>query len=187
MQLSPSPALTHYPCAQNCVFRDATQRHIVIVDFGLAMRAEAAAAPPRADAAPPAVVGTCGYVAPETVSRMPRYSIKSDVWALGVVFFVLLAGEAPFGGDENRGVTLSLVRRGAFVLSPSRWRCVSTEARALVRWMLRVDPAARPDIAGVLAHAAFRLAVGRNGPLPGTLEALRMFNGACVRAVAGGR
>ena len=43
--------------------------------------------------------GTIGYTAPEIVNGEP-YTPKVDLWAVGVITYILLSGIAPFYGNE---------------------------------------------------------------------------------------
>ena len=45
--------------------------------------------------------GTLGYAAPEVLSGKP-YDKRADVWSLGVVLFMILAGCAPFDGESDK-------------------------------------------------------------------------------------
>ena len=53
--------------------------------------------------------GTVYYVAPEVLAG--SYDHKCDVWSIGVVLFILLCGEAPFGGKTD-GIILDKIRQG---------------------------------------------------------------------------
>lgn len=45
--------------------------------------------------------GTPSYMAPELVGRKP-YSTPIDVWACGVVLYILLVGYQPFWADTTK-------------------------------------------------------------------------------------
>jgi calcium-dependent protein kinase len=55
--------------------------------------------------------GTVYYVAPEVLAGM--YDNKCDVWSIGVVLYILLCGEAPFGGSRDNDI-LAKIRTGQF-------------------------------------------------------------------------
>ena len=44
-------------------------------------------------------IGSPMYMAPEVISRM--YDSKADIWALGVIAYILLTGKSPFEGKDN--------------------------------------------------------------------------------------
>jgi serine/threonine protein kinase len=63
-------------------------------------------------------LGTRGYLAPEMLQR-ESYSKAVDVWALGVICFVLLCGCLPFDDDSSRINKKSAMAK--FVLRFPRW------------------------------------------------------------------
>ena len=68
-----------------------------LLDFGLARRTEredAMTAP--ALTAPGAIAGTLRYMAPEQLTGDP-IDVRTDIFALGVMFFEMLTGRVPFG------------------------------------------------------------------------------------------
>ena len=68
---------------------------IMITDFGLS-----ATRKPGEDGLMTTTCGTPEYIAPEILARQP-YSCAVDLWAMGVISFILLSGTMPFD-DENR-------------------------------------------------------------------------------------
>ena len=93
--------------------------------------------------------GTAYYIAPEVFRRTG--TAKVDVWACGVIAYVLLCGVPPFPGDSNEEIYAS-VQRGRPGFTEAAWAFVSPEARRFVEWLLREDPGIRPDAEETLGH-----------------------------------
>jgi hypothetical protein len=71
--------------------------YVKILDLGLAQILEG---PPRGDDAP--VVGTAAYLAPEQIMNK-AVDARTDVYALGVMFYQMLSGKLPFVGEAQAG------------------------------------------------------------------------------------
>ena len=78
-------------------------------------------------------VGTAYYVSPEILQG--KYSEKCDVWAAGVILYVLLSGEPPFNGPSD-GVIYSKIRQFKFNFPEKRWSKISNDAKDLLSKML---------------------------------------------------
>ena len=79
---------------QNIALRDGDVGNPVLLDLGLARLLDA-----ETMTLYPAPMGTCPFMAPEQV-RGERASKQADVWALGVVLYIMLAGHHPFFGPR---------------------------------------------------------------------------------------
>lgn len=80
---------------------------IKLVDFGFAtVESEQTRKPSRY------LCGTPGYMAPEVI-RDRSYTTKVDIWALGVVFYILVSGLMPFSTDPNDEIDI-LVSQSCF-------------------------------------------------------------------------
>jgi serine/threonine protein kinase len=77
--------------------------------------------------------GTPGYIAPE-VLKSRLYTTKCDMWAAGVVMYILLSGTMPFAVDDTKAQM-----RGQYSLSSSRWITVTDAAKDLVGSLLKVN------------------------------------------------
>ena len=94
--------------------------------------------------------GTVGYMSPELILAGVS-SAATDVWAAGVVLYILLCGHPPFQSKSNREI-LERSARGQFSLEGKEWESVSESAKDLVRKMLTVDPEKRITVANILQH-----------------------------------
>jgi Tol biopolymer transport system component len=90
---------------------------VKVLDFGLARIAMADAtadldsSPTRSLRTPQSgvIVGTAAYMSPEQ-TRGRGVDKRVDIWAFGVVFYEMLTGTRPFGGDDLTDVLASVVR-----------------------------------------------------------------------------
>jgi serine/threonine protein kinase len=86
--------------------------------------------------------GTAFYMAPEMLTM--SYSEKADIWALGVITYMLLTGRPPFEGkDEN--TVFDRVRRGHVAYNEKPWSALSPEALEFTKSLLSFDPEKRPS------------------------------------------
>ena len=78
--------------------------------------------------------GTMIYSPPEVVSKTDLTSnIKIDVWALGIILYVLLTKEFPFWGDNDFKTFTSIIKDK--LKFPKSWN-LSKEVRHLIKNML---------------------------------------------------
>ena len=94
--------------------------------------------------------GTVGYMSPELILH-GHNSKAADVFAAGVVLYILLCGHPPFHSKSNREV-LERTSRGQYTLSGPQWNDVSSEAKDLVKQMLENSPKKRITAEEVLDH-----------------------------------
>lgn len=87
------------------------------------------------------VCGTPNYASPEVISKKPYDGFASDVWSLGVVLYVMLAGCLPFD-EDNIVVLFEKIAKSEFTIPP--W--MSQPAADVLKSMLCVDPSARASI-----------------------------------------
>mmetsp|Transcript_43861 Transcript_43861/g.113536 ORF Transcript_43861/g.113536 Transcript_43861/m.113536 type:complete len:308 (+) Transcript_43861:227-1150(+) len=98
--------------------------------------------------------GTPALLAPEVAARKP-YGPSCDVWAAGVVLFMLLSGDYPFEGTSV-GELLKVIRQAKPGFSDPVWEITSTKARDFVKALLTADPAERPSPESALSHPWMR-------------------------------
>ena len=91
-------------------------------------------------------VGTPYTVAPEVIKG--SYDERCDVWAIGVITFLLLSGDPPFGGCGGPEPLMQVrenILRGKFEFEPEDvWLNVSATAKEFIRAHLVTDPNRRP-------------------------------------------
>ena len=114
-----------------------------MIDFGLAKIMQ--------DDVARSFLGTKGYLAPEMLKR-DAYDKSVDMWALGVIAFVLLCGCLPFDDDGSRIASESAARK-KFTLRFPRWSSnLSSSAKDLLYNLLDIDPKRRFTSEQALAH-----------------------------------
>ena len=84
-------------------------------------------------------------MSPEIVSRVEYAGPQVDIWALGVVLYVLLCGCYPFKAKTDKEL-FKKIQHGQFIF-PSH---ISQGARSLILRMLKLDPLKRPAIDDIL-------------------------------------
>lgn len=149
---------------------------VKIADFGVARYVGAAAYSSGATT----FVGSPQYVAPEVLfsrdsgPRGPGYGRAVDVYSMGIILYVMLAGYLPFDegapippenfgqmqqlANENGGRMPSWeekVKRGLFFFAPPVWTHISASVKDLIRQMMAVDPKQRFTVQQALAHPWF--------------------------------
>ncbi|XP_025269387.1 obscurin isoform X6 [Camponotus floridanus] len=92
------------------------------------------------------------YVAPE-VTNNEGVSYPADMWAVGVITYILLSGISPFRGANDRE-TLKKVREGRWDFD-DRWKNISNEAQDFIHSLLKYNVEKRLDIKTALAHPWF--------------------------------
>ncbi|XP_038055671.1 serine/threonine-protein kinase DCLK1-like [Patiria miniata] len=125
-----------------CEHEDGT-KSLKLGDFGLATKVTG---PLRT------VCGTPTYVAPEIILET-GYGLKVDVWAAGVITYILLCGFPPFRSESNDQEELfDHIIAGDFQFISPYWDSISEVAKDLISCMLEVDVEKRFSAAQVMEH-----------------------------------
>ena len=129
-----------YSHQNNIVHRDLKPENILmdndnndltikIIDWGCAQTIKTTKQSNKAD-------GTAYYIAPEVLKG--EYNEKCDIWACGVIFYILLCGYPPFNGETDDEIYLDVLK-GEFEFPEEDWSEVSDEAKNLIKKMLTKD------------------------------------------------
>jgi serine/threonine protein kinase len=98
-----------------------------IIDFGLAQKL-------LPDKPMRVLFGTPEFVPPEIINYEP-IGLKSDMWSVGVICYVLLTGLSPFMGDSDVD-TFSNITRADYDFDDDAFDAVSQEARDFIQALL---------------------------------------------------
>mmetsp|Transcript_40532 Transcript_40532/g.104902 ORF Transcript_40532/g.104902 Transcript_40532/m.104902 type:complete len:564 (+) Transcript_40532:144-1835(+) len=119
--------------------------------------------------------GTLSYVAPEVLEK--NYTQQCDLWSLGVITFILLAGYMPFSGSET--VQTRSILAGKYTLKKERWSTISKDATHFIQSLLQVDPEKRLTAESALQHEWIVQRKQHDQVVDqGTIDALREFGNA---------
>ncbi|KOC70015.1 Calcium/calmodulin-dependent protein kinase type II subunit beta [Habropoda laboriosa] len=94
--------------------------------------------------------GTPGYLSPEVLKKEP-YGKPVDIWACGVILYILLVGYPPFW-DEDQHRLYALIKAGSYDYPSPEWDTVTPEAKNLINQMLTVNPSKRITASEALKH-----------------------------------
>uniref|UniRef100_A0A671TSG0 Serine/threonine-protein kinase DCLK2 n=1 Tax=Sparus aurata TaxID=8175 RepID=A0A671TSG0_SPAAU len=125
-----------------CEYPDGT-KSLKLGDFGLATVVEGPLY---------TVCGTPTYVAPEIIAET-GYGLKVDIWAAGVITYILLCGFPPFRSENNVQEELfDQILRGKLEFPSPDWDAISLPAKMLISQMLQVNVDTRFTAEEVLSH-----------------------------------
>ncbi|XP_067042239.1 serine/threonine-protein kinase DCLK1-like isoform X6 [Acropora muricata] len=143
-----------YLHSMNIVHRDIKPENLLVVnysdntkslklaDFGLATEVKTPMF---------LVCGTPTYVAPEILDET-GYGLKVDIWAAGVITYILLCGFPPFRSPDQDEL-FDLILAGEFEYLSPFWDDISDSAKDLINHMLVVDDITRFSALEVLNHS----------------------------------
>ncbi|XP_038611045.1 serine/threonine-protein kinase DCLK2 isoform X2 [Tachyglossus aculeatus] len=125
-----------------CEYPDGT-KSLKLGDFGLATVVEGPLY---------TVCGTPTYVAPEIIAET-GYGLKVDIWAAGVITYILLCGFPPFRSENNLQEDLfDQILAGKLEFPAPYWDNISDSAKELISHMLQVNVDARYTAGQILSH-----------------------------------
>lgn len=99
------------------------------------------------------ILGTAYYMAPEIFFK--SYDFKADIWACGVILFILICGLPPFNAATDPEIHQK-IREDQLQFSQPIWEMVSESLKDLIEKMLVKDPAKRITAEEAINHAWFK-------------------------------
>ncbi|XP_075716479.1 serine/threonine-protein kinase DCLK2 isoform X3 [Rhinoderma darwinii] len=125
-----------------CEYPDKT-KSLKLGDFGLAT---------IVDGPLYTVCGTPTYVAPEIIAET-GYGLKVDIWAAGVITYILLCGFPPFRSENNLQEDLfDQILIGKLEFPSPYWDNITDTAKELISCMLQVNVEDRFTADQILSH-----------------------------------
>ncbi|KAM3937870.1 serine/threonine-protein kinase DCLK2 isoform 1-T1 [Leptodactylus fuscus] len=125
-----------------CEYPDRT-KSLKLGDFGLAT---------IVDGPLYTVCGTPTYVAPEIIAET-GYGLKVDIWAAGVITYILLCGFPPFRSENNLQEDLfDQILIGKLEFPSPYWDNITDSAKELISCMLQVNVEDRFTADQILSH-----------------------------------
>jgi calcium/calmodulin-dependent protein kinase I len=127
---------------ENMLLNDKSKLDVKVADFGLSKLYSGQALQ--------TACGTPFYVAPDILLGT-GYGPEVDMWACGVLLYILLSGRLPFHAD-NDAQLFQLIMEGNLVFKSPQFDTVSSDATDLIRKLLVVDPKTRLTAKQALEH-----------------------------------
>lgn len=81
--------------------------------------------------------GTAEYVAPEVLLRTP-YTVAVDLWAVGVITYILISGQMPFD-DPNKMALYKRILVADYDLDSEPWGSVSDHCKEFIKSLLVLE------------------------------------------------
>eukprot|EP01066_Platyproteum_vivax_P012821 Platyproteum_vivax@DN5828_c0_g1_i1.p1 len=129
--------------AENFLFKtEVKDSPLVLIDFGMAVKLEAD------NDSLKEVCGSPHYLAPELIKQ--DYGMKADIWALGVLTFLMLFGKYPFDGPNTNVIVREIMTKQIDFSSNSK---ISSKGVEFMKRLLTRNPNRRLSAAEALEHS----------------------------------
>lgn len=130
---------------ENLLLSDETDdAEIKIADFGLSTAAGASCVLDT-------FCGTLSYVAPEVLQSQGYHGKPVDMWAVGVITYILLCGYPPFYSEDDAEIT-QMTLKGQYSFPSPEWENVSKDAKDFISSLLVLEPTDRLSAKQALRH-----------------------------------
>lgn len=128
---------------ENILCQTRRSNNVKLIDFGLATRLDP-------NETVKITTGTAEFAAPEIVNREP-VGFYTDMWAAGVLTYILLSGLSPFAGDNDVN-TLKNVKSCQWDFDADAFKYISEEAKDFIRKLLVANKEKRMTAHECLLH-----------------------------------
>jgi len=126
---------------ENVLYKDIDTNLVKLADFGESKREKNRLK---------SFVGTPDYLAPEVIKGL-KYGREVDMWAVGVITYVVLCGYPTFNGTNELEVFQNITLVNYEYQSPD-WDYVSEEAKNFIDSLLLLEPKDRMTAPQALEH-----------------------------------
>jgi serine/threonine protein kinase len=172
------------------VAKSKGKQSLKVLDFGVSKwLGEAPGADTPFATREDSLIGTPAYVSPEQLVDPKSVDGRTDVWALGVVFYQCLTGKLPFRADSVPRLTAAILSAEPAAFEPGT--SVPAPLREVALRCLKKDPAERFQTVEELDRALSRFSEGTLAPVDRTPAATRrstlpLFLGVTTLVLAAG-
>lgn len=160
--------------------------HAVVTDFGVA-KAISAAMPQVGMTASGMAIGTPAYMAPEQLAGDPAADQRVDIYAVGLLAYELLTGQAPFTAPSPQETMVAQLTRAPAAIEKVRTD-VPPELLEIVMACLAKQPEKRPQTAATLLAQLDAIALSSGDYRPvrptSTTRWVALAGGAAVAVAA---
>lgn len=104
-------------------------------------------------------VGTIYCMSPEVLEG--TYTKQADIWACGVLAFMLLSSSMPFFG-KSRDIVVDRIKSGKFAFRNPRWKSVSEDAKNFVLSLMQYYADNRPTAEQAARDPWFKMTESKN-------------------------
>ncbi|KAJ3114769.1 hypothetical protein HK100_001560 [Physocladia obscura] len=131
---------------ENILLRDKLSKtHILVTDFGLSKMA-------TNDHILHTTCGSPIYVSPEVLLKTPGHGRPVDLWAVGVISYILLVGYTPFWG-ETQADLFQAIKVCDYEFDKQHWSHISDLAKDFISKLLDPNPDTRLTATEALKHS----------------------------------
>lgn len=128
---------------ENIMLLSKDSHNIKLIDFGMSRRITEGEDVRE-------IMGTAEFVAPEVINYEPL-SLATDMWAIGVITYILLSGASPFLGDDQQE-TFANITAVNYEFDEQYFGNTSDLAKDFIMKLLVNDPRKRSSIEECLEH-----------------------------------